>query len=133
HAGTIASPFDISDVWPCSNSANSNEILWGAKLAARMPWVAGVIRLSSHGCGLDQPTWSSVQSIVEQSGTLFFSFRDLDAASSAARMSFRIERIIDELSKHGPAIVSKKISLSPPHCPLSAGDEVPLLAQARKA
>lgn len=133
HAGTIASPFDISDLWPCSNSANSNEILWGAKLAARMPWVAGVIRLSSHGCGLDQPTWSSVQSIVEQSGTLFFSFRDLDAASSADRMSFRIERIIDELGKHGPAIVSKKKSLSPPHCPLSAGDEVPLLPKAREA
>src|SRR6185436_14535328 len=36
--GYISSPFDICDVWPSSYSANTNEILWGAKVAARVPW-----------------------------------------------------------------------------------------------
>jgi len=36
-AGHIKSPFDIRDVWPSSYSANTNEILWGAKVAARIP------------------------------------------------------------------------------------------------
>ena len=46
-SGFIRSHFDISDVWPSSYSANTNEILWGAKAAARVPWIAGVIRLGS--------------------------------------------------------------------------------------
>ncbi|MGH9889349.1 MAG: acyl-CoA dehydratase activase-related protein, partial [bacterium] len=36
-AGHIKSPFDIADVWPSSYSANTNEIMWGAKYAARLP------------------------------------------------------------------------------------------------
>jgi hypothetical protein len=35
--GVIASPFDIQDVWPSSYSGNTNEILWGAKVGARLP------------------------------------------------------------------------------------------------
>src|SRR5262249_37774547 len=50
-AGHIRSPFDIRDVWPSSYSSNTNEILWGAKLAARLPWVACVVRLASYECG----------------------------------------------------------------------------------
>lgn len=37
--GAIRSPFDIHDVWPSSYSGNTNEILWGAKFAARFPWI----------------------------------------------------------------------------------------------
>ena len=70
----IKSPFDIRDVWPSSYSGNTNEILWGAKVGARMPWVTCVIRLTSYECGMDQPTYTPVQQIVEHSGTLFFSF-----------------------------------------------------------
>ncbi len=33
----IKSPFDISDVWSSSYSSNTNEIMWGAKVAARCP------------------------------------------------------------------------------------------------
>jgi predicted nucleotide-binding protein (sugar kinase/HSP70/actin superfamily) len=62
-AGHIKSPMDIADVWPSSYSANTNEILWAAKFAARMPWIACVIRLSSYECGMDQPTYSPVQQI----------------------------------------------------------------------
>ncbi len=81
--GHIKSPFDIADVWPSSYSANTNEILWGAKVAARVPWIAGVIRLASYECGMDQPTYTPVQQIVERSGTLFFSFQELDSTKPA--------------------------------------------------
>ena len=54
-------PFDIRDVWPSSYSGNTNEILWGAKVAARLPWVSCVIRLTSYECGMDQPTFTPVQ------------------------------------------------------------------------
>jgi hypothetical protein len=39
-------------VWPSSYSGNTNEILWAAKFAARMPWIACVVRLSSYECGM---------------------------------------------------------------------------------
>jgi predicted nucleotide-binding protein (sugar kinase/HSP70/actin superfamily) len=83
-SGAIASPFDISDVWPSSYSGNTNEILWGAKVGAKLPWVTCVVRLTSYECGMDQPTFSPVQQIVEGSGTLFFSFRISTARSRPA-------------------------------------------------
>src|SRR5262249_35020302 len=52
-SGAMASPFDISDVWPSSYSGNTNEILWGAKVGARLPWVTCVVRLTSYECGMD--------------------------------------------------------------------------------
>jgi predicted nucleotide-binding protein (sugar kinase/HSP70/actin superfamily) len=64
-AGRAKSALDISDVWPSSYSANTNEILWGAKVAARIPWVTCAIRLTSYECGMDQPTFTPVQQIVE--------------------------------------------------------------------
>jgi len=118
-AGHIKSPLDISDVWPSSYSANTNEILWGAKFAARMPWVACVVRLSSYECGMDQPTYSPVQRIVEQSGTLFFSFQDLDSTKPAGSVKIRVETIAYYLEKHAASIVAKKRSRAPQSCPLS--------------
>jgi predicted nucleotide-binding protein (sugar kinase/HSP70/actin superfamily) len=54
-AGHIRSPLDIRDVWPSSYSSNTNEILWGAKFAARLPWISCVVRLSSYECGWISP------------------------------------------------------------------------------
>jgi len=119
-AGHIASPLDIRDVWPSSYSANTNEILWGAKFAARMPWIACVVRLCSYECGMDQPTYSPVQQIVERSGTLFFSFQDLDSTKPAGSVRIRVETIAHYLRKHAPEIVARKRAASPPGCPLPA-------------
>jgi len=77
--GEIKSPLDIADVWVSSYSSSTNEIVWGAKVAARVPWVTCVLRLSSYECGMDQPTFTPVQKIVEATGTLYFKFGDLDA------------------------------------------------------
>ncbi|HUG38327.1 MAG TPA: acyl-CoA dehydratase activase-related protein [Candidatus Limnocylindrales bacterium] len=117
-AGTIRSPFDIRDVWPSSYSSNTNEILWGAKAAARFPWVACVVRLASYECGMDQPTYTPVQQIVERSGTLFFSFQDLDSTKPAGSVKIRVETVTHYLEKYAGDIIAKKLAAAPPGCPL---------------
>ena len=116
--GHMKDPLDIADVWPSSYSANTNEILWAAKFAARMPWVVCVVRLSSYECGMDQPTYTPVQRIVEASGTLFFSFQDLDSTKPAGSVKIRVETIAHYLKKYAAEIIAKKKAASPPGCPL---------------
>ncbi|HEY8369961.1 MAG TPA: acyl-CoA dehydratase activase-related protein [Thermodesulfobacteriota bacterium] len=117
-AGDIPSPFSIADVWPSSYSSNTNEILWGAKVAARVPWIACVIRLASYECGMDQPTYTPVQQIVERSGTLFFSFQELDSTKPAGSVKIRVETIAHYLERYGPEIIEKKKAAMPAGCPL---------------
>jgi predicted nucleotide-binding protein (sugar kinase/HSP70/actin superfamily) len=119
-AGHIRSPLDIRDVWPSSYSANTNEILWGAKFAARLPWISCVVRLSSYECGMDQPTYTPVQQIVERSGTLFFSFQDLDSTKPAGSLKIRVETITHYLAVHAASIIEKKKAAMPPACPILA-------------
>lgn len=117
-AGRIKSPFDISDVWPSSYSSNTNEILWGAKVAARLPWITCVIRFSSYECGMDQPTYTPTQKIVEASGTLYFKFGDLDATKPAGSIKIRVETIVHYVEKYSPDIIRRKLAALPPGCPL---------------
>lgn len=110
-AGLARSAFDIADVWPSSYSANTNEIIWGAKFAARMPWITGVIRMTSYECGMDQPTFTPVQNIVEHSGTLFFAFQELDSTKPAGSVRIRVETIAHYLERGSPAIIARKRQL----------------------
>jgi predicted nucleotide-binding protein (sugar kinase/HSP70/actin superfamily) len=119
-AGDIQHPFDISDVWLSSYSSNTNEIMWGAKLAARCPWITCVLRLSSYECGMDQPTFTPVQKIVEASSTLFFKFGDLDATKPAGSVRIRVETIVHYVRKRSPAIMEKKRAALAGPCPLLA-------------
>jgi predicted nucleotide-binding protein (sugar kinase/HSP70/actin superfamily) len=106
--GMIKSSFDISDVWQSSYSSNKNEILWAAKVAARIPWITCVIRLASYECGMDQPTYTPVQQIVERSRTLFFSFQELDSPKPAGSVKIRVETIAYYLEKYSARIIQKK-------------------------
>ena len=116
------SPFDIRDVWPSSYSGNTNEILWGAKVGARLPWVTCVIRLTSYECGMDQPTFTPVQQIVEHSGTLFFSFQDLDSTKPAGSVKIRVETIAYYMERSSASIIaSKKARMPGPFPRLQAG------------
>ncbi len=117
-AGRIKSPFDISDVWPSSYSSNTNEILWGAKVAARCPWITCVIRFSSYECGMDQPTYTPTQKIVEASGTLYFKFGDLDATKPAGSIKIRVETIVHYVEKYSRDLIRRKLAALPPRCPL---------------
>ena len=109
-AGHARSALDIADVGPSSYSANTNEILWAAKFAARMPWITCVVRLSSYECGMDQPTYSPVQQIVERSGTLFFSFQDLDSTKPAGSVKIRVETIAHYLRREAKRIIARKLA-----------------------
>jgi len=117
--GRIKSPFDISDVWTSSYSSNTNEIMWGAKLAARCPWITCVVRLSSYECGMDQPTYTPSQKIVEATGTLYFKFGDLDSTKPAGGIKIRVETISHYLGKYSAQIIHRKLSYLSPHCPLA--------------
>jgi predicted nucleotide-binding protein (sugar kinase/HSP70/actin superfamily) len=116
-AGEIRHALDISDVWASSYSSNTNEILWGAKVAARCPWITCVIRLSSYECGMDQPTFTPAQKIVEASGTLFFKFGDLDATKPAGGINIRIETIVHYLERYSQEIIFKKLARLPGTAP----------------
>jgi predicted nucleotide-binding protein (sugar kinase/HSP70/actin superfamily) len=118
HAGWVRSAFDISDVWKSSYSSNTNEILWGAKVAARCPWITCVIRFSSYECGMDQPTYTPTQKIVEASGTLFFKFGDLDSTKPAGGIKIRVETITHYMAKQSDGIIKKKLKALPSDCPL---------------
>jgi len=119
-AGLIKSPFDISDVWTSSYSSNTNEIIWGAKFAARFPWITAVVRLSSYECGMDQPTYTPVQRIVEASGTLYFKFGDLDETKPSGSVKIRVETIDYYVRKYSPKIIEAKLRrLDPKRMPES--------------
>src|SRR6202049_2681861 len=127
-AKKIRSPLDISDVWTSSNSSNTNEILWGAKFATRFPWITCVLRLSSYECGMDQPTYTPTQKIVEATGTLFFKFGDLDSTKPAGSIRIRIETIVHYLAKYSDNIIQKQVALLPANCPLLQEKEEKALA-----
>jgi predicted nucleotide-binding protein (sugar kinase/HSP70/actin superfamily) len=114
----IKSPFDISDVWSSSYSSNTNEIMWGAKVAARCPWTTCVLRLSSYECGMDQPTYTPTQRIVEATGTLFFKFGDLDSTKPAGSVKIRVETITHYMNKYSADIIANKKAMLSPNCPL---------------
>ena len=74
--------------------------------------------LSSYECGMDQPTYSPVEQIVERSGTLFFSFQDLDSTKPAGSVKIRVETIAHYLQKQLAGIIAKKRAGAPQRCPL---------------
>ena len=106
--GRLSSPFDISDVWKSSYSANTNELVWAARFGARHPAIAAAIRFSSYECGMDQPTYTPVQKILEARGTLFFSFQDLDQTKPAGSVRIRTETISYYLERRGAGIMQAK-------------------------
>ncbi|WP_170347561.1 acyl-CoA dehydratase activase-related protein [Ruegeria atlantica] len=108
-AGRVQSPFDISDIWKTSHSANTNELLWAARYGSIMPWITCSIRFSSYECGMDQPTYSPVQEITEALGTLFFVFQDLDETKPAGSVRIRVETIAYYLEQKSPNIIQSKL------------------------
>ncbi len=123
-AGLIKTPFDISDVWPSSYSSNTNEIMWAAKIAARLPWITCVIRLSSYECGMDQPTFTPTQKIIENSGTLFFRFGDLDSTKPSGSVRIRVETIVHYVKKNSDSIIEKKLKRMKTEGPLVKANDV---------
>ena len=68
--------------------------------------------------GWTSPPYTPVQQIVERSGTLFFSFQELDSTKPAGSVKIRVETIAHYLEKYSAKIIEKKKSAMPPGCPL---------------
>ena len=91
-AGIISHPLDISDVWKTATAASSNLKIWAAKFTARHPNLVA-IDISNFKCGHDAPIYTVVERIVEQSGTPYFCFKDLDENKPVASIKIRVETI----------------------------------------
>jgi predicted CoA-substrate-specific enzyme activase len=91
-AGTIRSPLEIQDVWKNSYSASTNHKVWAAKFTARHPNLVA-LELSSFKCGHDAPIYTVIESIIERSGTPYFSFKDVDENKPTGSIRIRVETI----------------------------------------
>jgi predicted CoA-substrate-specific enzyme activase len=90
--GVIEQPMDISDVWKHSFSANSAHKVWAAKFTARHPNLVAV-ELSNFKCGHDAPIYSTIERIIETSGTPYFAFKDIDENRPTGSIRLRVETI----------------------------------------
>jgi predicted nucleotide-binding protein (sugar kinase/HSP70/actin superfamily) len=91
-AGVIRDATEIQDVWKNSYSANTNLKVWAAKFTARHPNLVA-LELSSFKCGHDAPIYTVVESIIEKSGTPYFSFKDIDENKPSGSIKIRVETI----------------------------------------
>ena len=90
--GVIAQPMDVGDVWKHTFSANSAFKVWAAKFTARHPNLIAV-ELSNFKCGHDAPIYSTIEKIIETSGTPYFAFKDIDENRPTGSIRLRVETI----------------------------------------
>jgi predicted CoA-substrate-specific enzyme activase len=90
--GAIRDPLEIQDVWKNSYSASTNHKVWAAKFTARHPNLVA-LELSSFKCGHDAPIYTAIESIIEKSGTPYFSFKDIDENKPTGSIRIRVETI----------------------------------------
>jgi len=105
--GDFKSPLSIEDAWKNSYSENTNRKVWAAKYAARHPNLVA-LELSSFKCGMDAPIYSVVEEVVENSGTPYFCFKDIDENKPAGSIKIRIETIGYFLKRYQDGLASKK-------------------------
>ncbi len=89
----------IDDVWKNSFSENGSRKLWAAKYVARHPSLVG-LELSNFKCGQDAPIYSTIEGIVESSGTPFFYFREIDENEPHGAFKVRFETIAYFLERY---------------------------------
>jgi predicted nucleotide-binding protein (sugar kinase/HSP70/actin superfamily) len=106
-AGIIRHPMDVSDVWKNSYSENTSRKVWAAKYVARHPNLVA-LELSSFKCGHDAPIYSVVEEIVENSGTPYFCFKDIDENKPTGSIKIRVETISYFLKRYREDMVARK-------------------------
>jgi activator of 2-hydroxyglutaryl-CoA dehydratase/predicted nucleotide-binding protein (sugar kinase/HSP70/actin superfamily) len=117
-AGVIADGRSIGDVWKNSYSANTNQKVWAAKFTARHPNLVA-LEMSSFKCGHDAPIYSVIESIIEQSKTPYFSFKDIDENKPTGSIRIRVEtihyflkRYTEDLKRRGHTSVDREAHLA---------------------
>jgi predicted CoA-substrate-specific enzyme activase len=106
-AGVISSPLDITDAWKNSYSCSTNHKVWAAKYTARHPNLVA-LEISSFKCGHDAPIYGVVEGIIEQSGTPYFCFKDLDENKPTGSIRIRIETIDYFLRRYREEVIRKR-------------------------
>ena len=105
-AGLITHPLDISDVWKNRYSTSTNHKVWAAKFTARHPNLVA-LEVSSFKCGHDAPIYGVIEGIIEQSGTPYFSFKDLDENKPSGSIRIRVETIDYFLRRYREDIIER--------------------------
>jgi predicted nucleotide-binding protein (sugar kinase/HSP70/actin superfamily) len=106
-AGIITHPLDISDVWKNRYSTSTNHKVWAAKFTARHPNLVA-LEVSSFKCGHDAPIYGVIEGIIEQSGTPYFSFKDLDENKPSGSIRIRVETIDYFLRRYREDIMQRR-------------------------
>jgi predicted CoA-substrate-specific enzyme activase len=106
-AGVITSPLDITDAWKNSYSCSTNHKIWAAKFTARHPNLVA-LEISSFKCGHDAPIYGVVEGIIEQSGTPYFCFKDLDENKPSGSIRIRVETIDYFLRRYREEVIRRR-------------------------
>jgi predicted CoA-substrate-specific enzyme activase len=106
-AGVISSPLDINDAWKNSYSCSTNHKVWAAKFTARHPNLVA-LEISSFKCGHDAPIYGVIEGIIEQSGTPYFCFKDLDENKPSGSIRIRVETIDYFLRRYREEVIRKR-------------------------
>jgi predicted nucleotide-binding protein (sugar kinase/HSP70/actin superfamily) len=106
-AGVISHPLDIGDAWKNSYSCSTNHKVWAAKFTARHPNLVA-LEISSFKCGHDAPIYGVIEGIIEQSGTPYFSFKDLDENKPTGSIRIRVETIDYFLRRYREEVIRKR-------------------------
>ena len=106
-AGVISSPLDIGDAWKNSYSCSTNHKVWAAKFTARHPNLVA-LEVSSFKCGHDAPIYGVIEGIIEQSGTPYFCFKDLDENKPTGSIRIRVETIDYFLRRYREDVIRKR-------------------------
>jgi predicted nucleotide-binding protein (sugar kinase/HSP70/actin superfamily) len=81
--------------------------VWAAKFTARHPNLVA-LEVSSFKCGHDAPIYGVIEGIIEQSGTPYFSFKDLDENKPSGSIRIRVETIDYFLRRYREDIVKRR-------------------------
>src|SRR5580698_2026654 len=106
-AGVITHPLDITDAWKNSYSCSTNHKVWAAKFTARHPNLVA-LEISSFKCGHDAPIYGVVEGIIEESGTPYFCFKDLDENKPTVSIRIRVETIDYFLRRYREEVIRKR-------------------------
>ncbi|HWP42311.1 MAG TPA: BadF/BadG/BcrA/BcrD ATPase family protein [Blastocatellia bacterium] len=106
-AGVIRHPMDIQDAWKNSYSENTSRKIWAAKYTARHPNLIA-LELSSFKCGHDAPIYTVVEETVQNSGTPYFCFKDIDENKPTGSIKIRVETIAYFLKRYREDMIKNK-------------------------
>jgi predicted nucleotide-binding protein (sugar kinase/HSP70/actin superfamily) len=97
--------------WPLRSSnrysTSTNHKVWAAKFTARHPNLVA-LEVSSFKCGHDAPIYGVIEGIIEESGTPYFSFKDLDENKPTGSIRIRVETIDYFLRRYREDIIERK-------------------------